>query len=139
VLTFDECKTWADKAAALASYAKQSEDKGLENSSKRIKARAISRCGELLKQIEPASKHNAAKREGGSPLCSHVKRQHAALVCHLTKPRTPSALTMCHVTSLSGRSRAMIHRPGLQIALAISKSYPRHRQQQARQPEDACP
>jgi AraC-like DNA-binding protein len=49
----DECKDWADKAAALASYARQSEDQELERMAQRIRARAIRRAGELLKQIEP--------------------------------------------------------------------------------------
>jgi len=44
----DECKDWADKAAALASYAKQSEDKTLFELAVRIQSRAIRRCGELL-------------------------------------------------------------------------------------------
>lgn len=49
----DECKEWADKAAALASYARQAEDDQLERMAQRIRARAIRRAGELLKQIEP--------------------------------------------------------------------------------------
>lgn len=48
----DECKDWADKAAALASYAKQAEDDQLERMAQRIRARAIRRAGELLKQID---------------------------------------------------------------------------------------
>lgn len=50
----DECKDWADKAAALASYAKQSQDDSLMVMAQRIKARAVRRAGELLAQIEPA-------------------------------------------------------------------------------------
>jgi len=50
----DECKDWADKAAALASYAKQSQDESLLLMAQRIKARAVRRAGELLAQIEPA-------------------------------------------------------------------------------------
>lgn len=49
----DECKDWGDKAAAMASYAKQAQDTTLEKMAVRIKARAIRRCGELLKQVEP--------------------------------------------------------------------------------------
>lgn len=48
----DECKDWADKAAALASYARQAEDDQLERMAQRIRARAIRRAGELLKQID---------------------------------------------------------------------------------------
>lgn len=47
----DECKEWANKAEALASYARQSKDETLRKMADRIQARAIRRCGELLKQI----------------------------------------------------------------------------------------
>ena len=50
----DECKDWADKAAALASYARQAQDDELERRAQRIRARAVRRSGELLKQIETA-------------------------------------------------------------------------------------
>ena len=50
----DECQEWADKAAALASYAKQAEDETLMKMAARIKARAVRRAGELLHQIEPS-------------------------------------------------------------------------------------
>lgn len=50
----DECKEWADKAAALASYAKQAEDETLLKMAARIKARATRRAGELLTQIDAA-------------------------------------------------------------------------------------
>jgi len=50
----DECKDWADKAAALASYARQAEDDQLERMAQRIRARAIRRAGEILKQVEAA-------------------------------------------------------------------------------------
>jgi hypothetical protein len=48
----DECKDWADKAAALAAYAKQAEDIELEQMAARIRARAMRRAGELLKQFQ---------------------------------------------------------------------------------------
>ena len=61
----DECKDWADKAAALASYARQSEDQELERMAQRIRARAIRRAGELLKQIEPAPNHHGNSSGAG--------------------------------------------------------------------------
>lgn len=55
----DECKDWADKAAALASYARQSEDVELEKMAQRIRARAMRRAGELAKQMmQPHGGHN---------------------------------------------------------------------------------
>ena len=52
--SMDECKDWADKAKALASYARQSQDESLRKMAMRIQARAIRRAGELLKQIMPS-------------------------------------------------------------------------------------
>jgi hypothetical protein len=49
----DQCKDWADKHAALASYAKQSKDDELFDLATRIRARASRRMSELLKEIEP--------------------------------------------------------------------------------------
>jgi hypothetical protein len=80
----DECKDWADKTMALASYAKQANDKELEITAMRIRARAIRRCGELLLEVEKAqgkrtdlelkrgtspklSRKDAAERAGMSP------------------------------------------------------------------------
>jgi hypothetical protein len=60
----DECKDWADKAAALASYAKQAGDKTLWRMAVRIQGRAIRRCGELLKQTE--AKHTGRPSKNGA-------------------------------------------------------------------------
>jgi len=62
----DECKDWADKAAALARYARQAEDDQLERMAHRIRARAIRRAGELLKQIEPAAPGPKPELEAGT-------------------------------------------------------------------------
>ena len=51
----DECKDWANKAEAIASYAKQAGDNTLRKCADRIQARAMLRVGELLKEI-PAGK-----------------------------------------------------------------------------------
>jgi hypothetical protein len=59
----DECRAWADKAAALASYARQARDDTLRVMAVRIQARAERRCGELLKQIAPA---NGARTDLGT-------------------------------------------------------------------------
>jgi hypothetical protein len=48
----DECQTWANKASALASYARQSKDETLKNLALRIQARAVRRCGEILKATD---------------------------------------------------------------------------------------
>jgi hypothetical protein len=62
----DECQEWANKAEALASYARQADDDTLRKLADRIQARAVRRCGELLKQFD-ARPQNAAKQSGDVP------------------------------------------------------------------------
>lgn len=50
--SIDECKEWANKAEALASYAKQADDDALFVLARRIQSRAVNRCGELLKTFD---------------------------------------------------------------------------------------
>jgi hypothetical protein len=82
----DECKDWADKAQALASYAKQANDDQLMKMATRIRDRAIRRAGELLKQIEPATgSHWESKREGTRPLTRSDAATEAGLSSHQAK------------------------------------------------------
>jgi hypothetical protein len=53
----DECADWGNKAQALASYAKMSEDDSLRKMADRIQARAVRRCGELLKEYDGRGAH----------------------------------------------------------------------------------
>jgi hypothetical protein len=46
--SLDQCAEWADRAVALASYARQADDAELENHARRIRARAVRRMGEIL-------------------------------------------------------------------------------------------
>lgn len=62
----DECKDWADKAQALASYARQAGDSSLHRFAERIQARAIRRCGELLKQVPQGHGARDGKRQDGA-------------------------------------------------------------------------
>lgn len=48
----DECKNWADKAAALAAYARIADDDSLKKFADRIQARAVCRAGELLREYD---------------------------------------------------------------------------------------
>lgn len=57
----DECKDWADKAQALASYARQSNDDTLQKHAMRIQARAVRRCGELLSEFDGRGDHGNHK------------------------------------------------------------------------------
>jgi len=58
----DECKDWADKAEALATYAKMADDDTLRALADRIQARAVRRMGELLKDFDGRGSHWGSKR-----------------------------------------------------------------------------
>jgi hypothetical protein len=49
--SIDECQDWANKAEALASYAKMADDDSLRQLADRIQARAVRRMGELYKSF----------------------------------------------------------------------------------------
>ena len=89
----DECKDWADKAAALASYARQSEDQELERMAQRIRARAIRRAGELIKQIEPAPNQHVA---GAG---AHTSRSDAARDAGMSKHQQIQATRTANIPS----------------------------------------
>jgi len=59
----DECRTWADKHAALAAYAKMRDDKDLHNYALRIQLRAERRWGELDRELYP-DRHRENLRPG---------------------------------------------------------------------------
>ena len=62
----DKCGDWVDRAAALASYAKEVKDQALEAMAQRIGARAIRRAGQLLRQVEPGPGTRDGNREAGA-------------------------------------------------------------------------
>lgn len=94
--SIDECKDWSDKAAALASYAKMSDDDTLRKYAERIQARAIRRCGELLRQIEPASgKHWKSKRDEVDPFS--ITRSSAAAEAGLSERQRKNAIRVAGV------------------------------------------
>ena len=68
-VSIDECKTWADKSAALATYAKEARDESLLIMAKRIRLRAYRRIGELLDEIAlPARSEKDKRRRSGQEL-----------------------------------------------------------------------
>jgi len=96
--SIDECKEWSDKAAALASYAKQAKDDQLEKMASRIRARATRRAGELLKQIEPQRGgdrgNQYCQREGDHPLPT---RKQAAADAGLSEFQAKTAQRLANV------------------------------------------
>jgi hypothetical protein len=91
----DECKTWSDKAAALASYARQAKDDSLAIYARRIQARALRRAGELIKQIEPSLGGRPAENAGGRP--PELTRSQAAREAGLSDHQRKTALRVATV------------------------------------------
>jgi hypothetical protein len=89
----DECQDWADKMAALASYARQSEDRELETFALRIRARAIRRCGDVLREIEPAP----GRRTDLEPSGTAPTRFGAAKEAGLSRDQAVTALRTANV------------------------------------------
>jgi hypothetical protein len=121
----DRCGDWVDRAAALASYAEEVKDQTLKAMAQRIRARAIRRAGELLRQIEPqpgtrsdlgraptqGSRAQAASNAGFSP---HQARQalRVAAVPAADFERQIERLTPPTVTELARQGkRAKPRRP----------------------------
>lgn len=94
----DECQTWADKAAALASYAKQANDDELMRMATRIRDRAIRRAGELLKQIEPNKGGRPSETTAGTrPSFEPVSRTEAAASAGLSAHQAKQAIRVANV------------------------------------------
>lgn len=94
----DECKDWSDKAAALASYARQAKDDKLRNMAQRIQDRAVRRCGELLKQVPAAHGANQNITEGDHRI---VTRSDAASEAGLTPYQAVTAMRVASVPAES--------------------------------------
>jgi len=91
----DECQEWANKAEAMASYARQAKDDTLRKMADRIQARAIRRCGELLKQVEP----QPGKRTDLRPEDGAVPRSQAATDAGLTERQRKTALRVANLSA----------------------------------------
>jgi len=90
----DECKSWADKASALASYARQAKDESLRVMADRIRARAIRRCGELLKEVPSGQ---GSRNQHGELRDGAVTRQKAAQQAGLSERQKVTALRLASV------------------------------------------
>jgi hypothetical protein len=91
----DECINWADKAAAIASYAKQADDPTLHKLATRIQARAVRRCGELLEQFR-APGTRTDKPSGDAPTRLQTQREVAA-AAGMSKDQEVQAVRVANV------------------------------------------
>jgi hypothetical protein len=91
----DECKDWADRAAALASYAKQAGDEQLFAYARRIQGRAYQRCGELLQQFEPGKTGPKPELQDGA--VPQLTRTDAAKDAGLSERQRKTALRVAAI------------------------------------------
>ena len=92
----DECQSWADRAMALASYARQSRDERLYRMAMRIQARATRRCGELLAMVPPAPGRPSAS-ENKADARPNLSREQAAGDAGMSPHQRKTALRVATV------------------------------------------
>lgn len=112
----DECQDWADKAAALASYAKQANDDELMKMATRIRDRAIRRAGELLKQIEPGQGARDGKRVDGAD--TPLTRTEAAREAGMSERQQITAIRVASVPAAEFERQVESATPPTVTALA---------------------
>ena len=109
-------QAWANKAEALASYARQAKDETLRKMAERIQARAIRRCGELLKQIPAQQGANQNIQEGTLP--NVLTRTEAATQAGLSEHQRKTALRVAQVPTPEFEAAVESESPPTVTALA---------------------
>jgi hypothetical protein len=113
----DECQEWADKAAALASYARQAKDDQLKKLAQRIQDRAVRRCGELLKQV-PADKGGRPSLETQEGDLPSITRTEVATAAGLSEHERKTALRVASISAESFERQVESDNPPTVTALA---------------------
>jgi hypothetical protein len=115
----DECAEWGDKAVALASYARQVDDFEMEICARRIRLRAVRRCGELLKEFD------ARGGDRGKPVIplAFARRSRAAVASEagLTEHKTRTAVNIADIPEADFEAAVESRRPPGTTLLALWK------------------
>lgn len=85
----DECQDWANKSAAMASYARQANDPALRQMADRIQARAVRRCGELL--------HTLGRNPGGMAADRFPRKMEIAKEAGLNLKQYTTAMAVANI------------------------------------------
>lgn len=112
----DECQDWADKAQALASYARQANDDSMRKMADRIQARAIRRAGELLKQVQPSKGGRPPETQDGTD--PSITRTSAADDAGLSERQRKTALRVANIPEQSFAEQVESDNPPTVTALA---------------------
>ena len=117
----DECKDWADKAAALASYAKQANDEDLMRQATRIRDRAIRRMGEVLKQFDDRGR----PAENSAVADTNLSQREAAEQAGISKRQQVTAVRVANVPEASFEAQVESDKPPTISQLAMQGIKPR--------------
>ena len=93
-VSIDECKTWADKAEALKSYARQADDDDLYKHAIKVQVRAVRRCGELLKQFDA---RGGDRSKTDTTVTSAPTQKQAARAAGLSERKQVTAVRVANV------------------------------------------
>lgn len=94
----DECKDWADKMSALSSYAKQADNPELEILAKKIRAHAMKRCGELLKELDArGGDHKSENFKKGDASPFDLTRMTAGKNAHMSSDQVKDAVRIANI------------------------------------------
>jgi hypothetical protein len=107
----DECWEWANKAEALASYAKMADDDSLRVMADRIQARAVRRMGELLKEYDARGDH--MKKDGAV-----LSQENAADAAGISERQRKTAVRVANVPASEFESAIERDKPETVTALA---------------------
>lgn len=110
----DECADWANKADALASYAKQAEDEALYKMAVRIRARAIRRCGELLAKFNKGDGRPSKNGVAGGT----VSQRQAARDAGLSRRQEHTAVRLAQIPAADFEAQVESDSPPSVKALA---------------------
>lgn len=115
----DECSDWADRMAALASYARQADDVELENYARRIRARAVRRCGELLLTFYA---RGGNRSKNGIPPIFAPSRAEAAAEARISPHKGVTAVRIARIPQEDFESLVELPRPpGTTLLAQIGK------------------
>ncbi len=92
--SIDECQDWANKAEAMASYAKQAKDEALRKMCDRIQGRAKRRLGDLLKLYD--ARGNYSEKEGA--LLFTPSRTEAASAAGVSEHQRKQAIRISNIS-----------------------------------------
>lgn len=92
--SMDECQDWANKAEAMASYAKQAKDETLRSMADRIRSRAVRRLGELLKMYDSQGQRTDLPKENA---LQKLTQEQAATEAGLSEHQRKLAVRVANV------------------------------------------